>query len=161
MNLDFDLFLDLIDELEENEELFDDSTDDLDLSVKRVVFSTAKDGNPLTIVLWNDGDKTMTKCHAEDTYNKELGVMLCACKKALPSSIYHSYCEMLESDDPVSNAKDFIVNNIEFLEGVSQTDVNNFLKALKSDNRYLETARLIAQYVTPDYQYLKRQARKK
>lgn len=38
---------------------------------------------PMTIVLWDDGTKTMVKCQEGDTYSKETGLALCIAKKAL------------------------------------------------------------------------------
>lgn len=131
-------------------------------SIERAIVSTAKDGKPLTILLWSDGTKTMTKCHEQDAYNKELGLMLCVAKKALPASVYRAYCNMLESEDPVAAAKEYIVSHLYLVEYADQSEVDFFLETLKSENRYMETARLIAQYYVPqDYQYLKRQARRK
>jgi len=51
----------------------------LDISViKKVIFN-----DPATIVLWNDGTKTVVKCQEGDTYDKEKGLALCIAKKAL------------------------------------------------------------------------------
>ena len=38
---------------------------------------------PMTIVLWDDGTKTMVKCQEGDTYSEEVGLSLCITKKAL------------------------------------------------------------------------------
>lgn len=38
---------------------------------------------PMTIVIWNDGTKTIVKCQEGDTYSKETGLALCIAKKAL------------------------------------------------------------------------------
>ena len=38
---------------------------------------------PMTIVLWDDGTKTVVKCQEGDTYSKETGLALCIAKKAL------------------------------------------------------------------------------
>lgn len=39
--------------------------------------------DPVTIVMWSDGTKTMVKCQDGDTYSKEVGLALCISKKAL------------------------------------------------------------------------------
>ena len=39
--------------------------------------------DPMTIVLWEDGTKTMVKCQDGDTYSEELGLAMCIAKKAL------------------------------------------------------------------------------
>ena len=46
--------------------------------IKKVIFN-----DPATIVLWNDGTKTVVKCQEGDTYDKEKGLALCIAKKAL------------------------------------------------------------------------------
>lgn len=46
--------------------------------INKVIFN-----NPATIVLWNDGTKTVVKCQEGDTYDKEKGLALCIAKKAL------------------------------------------------------------------------------
>lgn len=46
--------------------------------IKEVIFN-----NPATIVLWNDGTKTVVKCDPDDIYEKEVGLALCIAKKAL------------------------------------------------------------------------------
>lgn len=46
--------------------------------IKKVIFS-----NPATIVLWSDGTKTIVKCQDGDTYDKEKGLALAICKKAI------------------------------------------------------------------------------
>ena len=45
--------------------------------IDRVLFR-----NPATIVFWNDGTKTVTKCSKDDTYSKEAGLAICCLKKA-------------------------------------------------------------------------------
>ena len=37
--------------------------------------------DPVTIVFWSDGTKTMSKKKEGDTYNKETGLLLCVLKK--------------------------------------------------------------------------------
>lgn len=46
--------------------------------IKDVIFN-----NPATIVLWEDGTKTVVKCQEGDTYSKELGLAMCISKKYL------------------------------------------------------------------------------
>ena len=45
--------------------------------IKDVIFNP-----PATIVLWEDGTKTVVKCQARDTYSKEVGLAMAICKKA-------------------------------------------------------------------------------
>lgn len=49
-------------------------------SIKNVYFN-----NPVTVVIWDDGTKTIVKCQKQmgDTYSKEAGLAMCIAKKAL------------------------------------------------------------------------------
>ena len=47
-------------------------------SIKKVVFS-----GPATIVIWNDGTKTVVKCMEGDDYDPEKGLMMCIMEKLL------------------------------------------------------------------------------
>lgn len=38
---------------------------------------------PMTIVLWDDGTKTMVKCQDDDWYSEEVGLAMCIAKKAM------------------------------------------------------------------------------
>lgn len=44
--------------------------------IERVIFN-----DPATIVIWNDGTKTVVKCHEGDTYNEQTGLLMCIAKK--------------------------------------------------------------------------------
>lgn len=44
--------------------------------IKKVIFN-----DPATIVLWNDGTKTVVKCQEGDTYSEELGLAMAISKK--------------------------------------------------------------------------------
>lgn len=48
----------------------------------RTVISRVLFNKPATIVFWNDGTKTITKCSKDDTYSKEAGLAICCLKKA-------------------------------------------------------------------------------
>jgi hypothetical protein len=50
---------------------------------KKVIFH-----DPATIVLWDDGTKTVVKCSEGDAYDPEKGFMLCYFKKLLGESYY-------------------------------------------------------------------------
>lgn len=47
-------------------------------TIKNVYFNP-----PATVVLWDDGTKTVVKCQNGDTYSKETGLALCMAKKAM------------------------------------------------------------------------------
>ena len=45
---------------------------------KQVIYN-----DPATIVLWDDGSKTVVKCHPDDVYDPEKGFLLCCAKKLM------------------------------------------------------------------------------
>lgn len=47
-------------------------------AIKNVYFNP-----PVTVVLWDDGTKTVVRCQNGDTYSKETGLALCMAKKAM------------------------------------------------------------------------------
>lgn len=59
--------------------------------IARVYFN-----NPVTVVLWKDGTKTIVRCQEGDTYSEETGLALCFAKKALGNKgnfndVFHKY----------------------------------------------------------------------
>jgi len=42
--------------------------------------------NPTTVILWEDGTKTISKCSVNDVYNVERGIEICMIKKAFGMS---------------------------------------------------------------------------
>lgn len=46
------------------------------VDIKKVIFS-----GPCTIVIWEDGDKTMVRQQEGDTYSKEVGLLMCLAKR--------------------------------------------------------------------------------
>lgn len=61
---------------------------DLDKEIDHVVFN-----DPATIVFWKDGTKTVTKCHAGDTFNKETGLAMCIIRKLTKNKHYNNVFE--------------------------------------------------------------------
>lgn len=49
-----------------------------DPEIKNVYFN-----DPVTVVIWSDGSKTIVRCQPGDTYSKETGLALCIAKKFL------------------------------------------------------------------------------
>lgn len=47
------------------------------LTIKKVIFN-----GPATIIMWENGDKTVVKCHKDDAYDKRIGFMY-ACTKRI------------------------------------------------------------------------------
>ncbi len=50
--------------------------DDTQPDVKDVIFNP-----PATVVLWDDGTKTVSKCSEDDSYEPRLGFLICVAKK--------------------------------------------------------------------------------
>ena len=67
------------------DEIFGDTTNE---TKKWVVFN-----DPATIVFWKDGTKTVTKCHAGDTFNKETGLAMCIIRKLTKNKHYNNVFE--------------------------------------------------------------------
>ena len=53
------------------------------MGVKKVIFNA-----PATIVLWNDGTKTVVKCSENDIFDPEKGLAFCFLKKLLGNGYY-------------------------------------------------------------------------
>lgn len=58
------------------------------LYIERVMYS-----NPATIVFWNDGTKTISKCNKLDKYNPQIGLFIAVLKKFGGSGIGKLYDE--------------------------------------------------------------------
>lgn len=56
--------------------VIEELNDCMKLTPKKVIFN-----NPVTVVLWQDGTKTLVRCTSDDTYDKEKGLALCYMKK--------------------------------------------------------------------------------
>lgn len=55
--------------------------DHKDIYIKRIIYN-----NPATVVFWSDDTKTVAKCHEDDMYSEEVGLILCCLKKLVGSS---------------------------------------------------------------------------
>ena len=53
------------------------------MGIKKVIFNA-----PATIVLWNDGTKTVVKCSENDVFDPEKGLAFCFLKKLLGDHYY-------------------------------------------------------------------------
>lgn len=56
------------------------------LEIDRVYFNA-----PYTIVIWDDGTKTVVKCSKEDIYHRHTGLAMCALKKILGDEAYSEW----------------------------------------------------------------------
>ena len=66
-----------------------------DFVIKKVIFN-----NPATIVIWEDGSKTIVKCGKNDIFDKEKGLAMCIAKKALGNNgkYYNEFSKWLPID---------------------------------------------------------------
>lgn len=69
-------------------------------NVKNVYFN-----KPVTVVLWDDGTKTIVRCQDGDTYSRETGLALCMAKKAMGNKsnfndIFHKWIPEEKKEKP-------------------------------------------------------------
>lgn len=74
------------------------------LTIEKVIYNP-----PATIILWNDGTKTMAKCDKEDAYNKATGFMLCVLKKKYGNKTVRTMFDRYVYDIPPKNSKGVII----------------------------------------------------
>ena len=62
--------------------------------IKKVIFN-----DPATIVLWDDGTKTVVKCSEGDTYSEWSGLAFCICKKLMGDEFHKVFKHWCNRDD--------------------------------------------------------------
>lgn len=62
--------------------------------IKKVIFN-----DPATIVLWDDGAKTVVKCGEGDTYSEWSGLAFCICKKLMGDEFHKVFKHWCDRDD--------------------------------------------------------------
>lgn len=66
-------------------------------SIKQVIYS-----DPVTVIIWGDGTKTISRCDDDDIYDELTGFMLCVFKKALTPKamrkMFNQYVYDVDSD---------------------------------------------------------------
>ena len=62
--------------------------------IKKVIFN-----DPATIVLWDDGTKTVVKCSEGDTYSEWSGLAFCICKKLMGGEFHKVFKHWCDRDD--------------------------------------------------------------
>ena len=62
--------------------------------IKKVIFN-----DPATIVLWDDGGKTVVKCSLGDTYSEWSGLAFCICKKLMGDEFHKVFKHWCDRDD--------------------------------------------------------------
>ena len=65
-------------------------------NIKKVIFN-----GPATIVIWEDGSKTVVKCMEGDTFNYEAGLALCISKKYLGKDFHKTFRKWCSPEDQV------------------------------------------------------------
>lgn len=66
-------------------------------NIKQVIYS-----DPVTIIIWEDGTKTLSRCDDDDVYDELTGFMLCIFKKVLTPKtmrkMFKNYVYNIDSD---------------------------------------------------------------
>ena len=65
--------------------------------IQKVIFN-----DPATVVIWEDGSKTVVKCQPNDEYSKETGLAMCIAKKYLGNkgNFNEVFKQFIEGYDP-------------------------------------------------------------
>ena len=74
--------------------------------IKKVLYK-----NPVTVVFWSDGTKTVAKTHGGDSYNPESGLIICVLKKLHGSSNVRSLLSSWVSDEAYSSNSETVVTS--------------------------------------------------
>ena len=100
--------------------------------VKKVIFSGDR-----TIIMWNDGTKTVTQCHELDMYDKEKGILACMAKKLyentnLFNEVIQEYVDF-ETEVPRTIVDSYMVDvdSLEILETLKE--YKHYTKCLEED----------------------------
>ena len=62
--------------------------------IKKVIFN-----DPATVVIWDDGTKTVVKCSEDDTYSEWSGLAFCICKKLMGDEFHKVFTHWCDRDD--------------------------------------------------------------
>lgn len=86
--------------------------------------------NPMTVVLWEDGTKTMVRCQEGDVYSAETGLALCIAKKAMGNmpnfnNVFRKWIPEEAKDDRVV----LQVDGVDFAKAMAE---GNFLDKFKN-----------------------------
>lgn len=96
---------------------------------ERVIYN-----DPATIVFWKDGTKTVVKCMDGDTYNPEVGLAMCVCKK-LYDSKYHKFFKYYTKDAPTRPLQGNVTEATEASYYNPVDEVINLIKAVFDDTK--------------------------
>ena len=69
---------------------------DLNLRISKVIFN-----EPATIILWNDGSKTVVKCSEDDVFDHEKGMAMAICKKILGEKFRETFDKYVPEEEKI------------------------------------------------------------
>lgn len=122
--------------------------------VKKVIFSGDR-----TIIMWNDGTKTVTQCHELDVYDKEKGILACMAKKLyentnLFNEVIQEYVDF-ETEVPRTIVDSYMVDidSLEILDTLKE--YKHYTKCLEEDleNEHLNRTEMENIYYSLQTQY--------
>ena len=73
--------------------------------IKKVLYK-----NPVTVVFWSDGTKTVAKTHGGDSYNPESGLVICVLKKLHGSSNVRNLLKSWIREDAYINSETVVTS---------------------------------------------------
>lgn len=103
--------------------------------IKNVIFN-----DPATVVLWEDGTKSVVKCQDGDIYNKETGLALCIAKKALgnQSNFNNVFKKWVPEEKNLHDSVTFTIDNITLNDPYSDKfDLDNVIEKCNEKFRKL------------------------
>ena len=85
---------------------------------------------PMTVVLWEDGTKTMVRCQEGDVYSAETGLALCIAKKAMGNmpnfnNVFRKWIPEEAKDEPIV----LQVEGVDFAKAIAEGDILGKLKS--------------------------------
>lgn len=106
----------------------------LEPKIKNVIFN-----DPATIVLWEDGSKTVVKCQDGDVYSKETGLAVAIAKKALGNKgnfneVFKKWIPEYDEPDPVATAE-VTVDGTELSNGIIDMVIEEIAKKLNKPGK--------------------------
>jgi len=119
---------------------------DFKVNGRKIYMKEVMYNNPATIVFWNDGTKTVAKCHAEDKYSKETGLAICILKRlAGNTKVRNIFNEWIQDDKKVVTLKDVRAQlknpkvDKRVPEQTTFEDLSNVCTAPKTENTTVKT----------------------
>ena len=105
----------------------------LDSCIKKVIFN-----GPATIVIWDDGKKTVVKCMDTDDYDPEKGLMMCIMEYLLGSK--SQVKKFFEKHIPEENRFESLLRIPELLSAITKafTNTGELTKKDEEENKDAE-----------------------